>query len=223
MPKVHVEASTEARIILAGLLLKLGGFGLLIVIKILKNLIFIIVLLLSFLGFTLTNLLVIFQSDIKSFLAFSSVVHINFVIISFIIINKINKFSSFFIIIRHGFVSVLLFYFIGEIYKINIRRKFYFIKNLFFNNYKFLVLILFCYFFNIGLPLNLSFFSEVFGFLGLINIKFLLIFFSGFYFFYSFIFTIIIFINHYLGKQKIKISEKKNNGFFGFLILVLAF
>jgi NADH:ubiquinone oxidoreductase subunit 4 (subunit M) len=74
------------------------------------------------------------QRDLKAFLAFSRIVHINFLVFNYLIINKIRKFSSFVIIISHGFISTILFYLVGEIYKYNNSRLFYFMKRVFFNN-----------------------------------------------------------------------------------------
>jgi NADH:ubiquinone oxidoreductase subunit 4 (subunit M) len=136
LPKVHVEASTQRRIILAGLLLKFGTFGLFLIIKLIIKVILFKIIYLSLIGLTLINIITIIQRDIKSFLACSSIVHINFLIFNILIIIKIRKFSSFIIIISHGLISTIIFFIIGEIYKFNIRRLIYFIKNIFFNNFK---------------------------------------------------------------------------------------
>jgi len=85
---VHVEASTERRIILAGFLLKIGTYGLILILKIILKRLLIFVFFLRFLGILLINIINLIQSDLKSFLAYSSVIHINFLIINIIIIKK---------------------------------------------------------------------------------------------------------------------------------------
>lgn len=217
LPKVHVEASTPSRIILAGLLLKFGTFGLKFFIKILRKTFLLIFLLISLIGIIFSNIICLIQRDLKAFLAFSRIVHINFLIFNFFILNKIRKFSSFIIIISHGFISTILFYLVGEIYKFNNSRLFYFIKRIFFNNWKFLGFCLLFFLFNIGIPINLSFFSELIGFLSLYNYKFIILSLVFFYFIYSFFYVLFIIFNFILGKQKIKIKEINNFNFFNFI------
>jgi len=121
---------------LAGFLLKLGTYGIILIIKLLiKRLLNFIFLLRTF-GIILINIINLIQRDLKSFLAYSSIIHINFLIINLLILKKISKFSSLIIILSHGFISTIIFFIIGEIYKYNIRRLFYFIKNIFYYNYK---------------------------------------------------------------------------------------
>jgi NADH:ubiquinone oxidoreductase subunit 4 (subunit M) len=121
-------------------LLKFGTYGLFLLIKLIIKIILIKLLILSLIGLTLINIITIIQRDIKSFLAFSSIVHINFLVFNILILIKIRKTSSFIIIISHGFISTLIFFIIGEIYKFNIRRLLYFFKNIFFNNFKIIIL-----------------------------------------------------------------------------------
>jgi NADH:ubiquinone oxidoreductase subunit 4 (subunit M) len=223
LPKVHVEASTPARIILAGLLLKFGTFGINFFLKIINKTFFILFFIISLIGIIFSNIICLIQRDLKSFLAFSRIVHINFLIFNFLIINKLRKFSSFIIIISHGFISTILFYLVGEIYKYNNSRLFYFIKRIFFNNWKFLFICLLFFLFNIGLPINLSFFSELIGFLRIYNFKFTFLIIIFIYFIYRFFYILFIILNLILGKQKIKIKENNNFNLINFIYLSLIY
>lgn len=80
LPKAHVEASTRGSMILAGLLLKLGGFG---VIR-LRRFIFIkrLSLVFIFLLALVSSLVTCRQSDIKKLIAYSRVTHITFIVLA---------------------------------------------------------------------------------------------------------------------------------------------
>lgn len=112
LPKAHVEAPVAGSIILASVLLKLGGYG---IIRIIISFPFIIeplrhfVIPISLTGALLTAIICIRQTDIKSIIAYSSVSHIALVIIGICTINKWGWEGRLAIIISHGLTSSGLF------------------------------------------------------------------------------------------------------------------
>jgi len=131
--KVHVERLVVGSVILSSVILKIGGYGLLRLIRlreIIRVNIFIVILRLS--GALILSVGVLLIRDIKIIIAFRSIIHINCLISSFFTKLDIGVLGSFILILGHRFSSRLIFMVFGIIYNYRKRRRFYLNRGLIF-------------------------------------------------------------------------------------------
>nr|AOP18643.1 NADH dehydrogenase subunit 4 [Dirofilaria repens] len=201
LPKVHVEAPTSSSMILAGIMLKLGGAGVYRISKSLNFFGFEFLIFFSLISMIFCSFICMFQSDCKSLAAYSSICHMGFVLLSELSMVYYGKSMSLVMMLSHGYTSVLMFYFIGEFYHISGSRLIYYFRG-FFN-----VSLLFCLFFclvmlsNFSFPCSVTFFSEYLMMNWFSSVYFVGVLFIFFYYLVSFYYSVYVLVCFFLGSS----------------------
>ena len=120
LPDAHVQAPTAGSVILAGILLKLGGYGFILfnlpmfpqASKMFAPLVFV----LSAIAIVYTSLVAFRQTDMKKLIAYSSVAHMGFVTMGIFAGNDQGVQGAVFQMLSHGLISGALFLCVGVVY-----------------------------------------------------------------------------------------------------------
>ena len=120
LPDAHVQAPTAGSVVLAAILLKMGGYGFLRfslpMFPVASDLLAPFVLWISAIAIVYASLVALAQSDMKKLIAYSSVGHMGYVTMGIFAANQQGVDGAIFQMISHGFISGALFLCVGVIY-----------------------------------------------------------------------------------------------------------
>ena len=170
LPDAHVEAPTVGSIILAGILLKVGGYAFLrLSLPILPDATFYFadfMIIISIISILYTSFVAIAQEDIKKMIAYSSVAHMGYVTAGIFSLTEEGIKGAIFQMVSHGIVSSALFLSIGFLYEQTKSREIktysFLVKSMPTFSFLFIVIVLS----SIGLPGTSGFIGELLSVLG---------------------------------------------------------
>jgi proton-translocating NADH-quinone oxidoreductase chain M len=120
LPEAHVAAPTAGSVLLAGVLLKLGGIGFLrFMLPVVPEFcvsVFPLISTLCLVSFLFSTLSTLRQIDLKKIVAYSSIAHMSLLTLAIFSQSEFSAYSSTFMMIAHGLVSPALFLIVGVLY-----------------------------------------------------------------------------------------------------------
>lgn len=175
LPDAHVEAPTAGSVILAGVLLKLGGYGFLrfsLPMFPLASADFApFIFTLSVVAIIYTSLVALMQEDMKKLIAYSSVAHMGFVTMGIFAANQQGVQGAIFQMLSHGLISSALFLCVGVIYDRMHTREIAAYGGLVKIMPKFAVVFMLFTMANVGLPGTSGFVGEFLTLLGVFQVN----------------------------------------------------
>nr|YP_009987578.1 NADH dehydrogenase subunit 4 [Tropidocephala brunnipennis]QBZ38051.1 NADH dehydrogenase subunit 4 [Tropidocephala brunnipennis] len=172
LPKAHVEAPTLGSMILAGVMLKLGGYGLIRVFNFfnyIMNIYSFIFVSVSLIGCFYISLFCLIQVDLKMLVAYSSVSHMGLIICGLVSLTDFGFLGSLFLMISHGLVSSGMFFLVGCLYERIGSRSIFIIRGLMNFMPSFVMFFFLLCVSNMSCPPSLNLVSEIFIIFSLIN------------------------------------------------------
>lgn len=215
LPEAHVEAPTIGSVLLAALLLKLGVYGLirfgLPLFPYGQEFFKHIVVTLTICSFFYTNLTAIRQVDIKKIIAYSSVVHMNLIVLGILCLSVESLDGAIYQMIAHGIVSGALFFCIGILYERFKSRFLWYYGGIAFILPIYSIFLFIFILANISFPMTSNFIGEMLLFIGIFQDNFIIGVFAMVSMFFGIIYNMWTYNRISFGNLKMPYNMQKNS------------
>ncbi|MFV0492823.1 MAG: NADH-quinone oxidoreductase subunit M [Pseudorhodobacter sp.] len=175
LPDAHVQAPTAGSVVLAAVLLKMGGYGFLRfslpMFPVASELLAPFVFWLSAIAIVYTSLVALVQEDMKKLIAYSSVAHMGYVTMGIFAANQQGVDGAIFQMLSHGFISGALFLCVGVIYDRMHTREIDAYGGLVNRMPRYALVFMFFTMANVGLPGTSGFIGEFLTLMGIFQVN----------------------------------------------------
>lgn len=201
LPRAHVEAPVRGSILLAAILLKIAGLGLIKFNPVLhaQNFFFLLKIF-RLMGGAIVRIYCVFERDIKKLIAFTSVAHMSLVIRAILTKSQLRNLGASLLILSHGLCSSMLFSGANQIYTTSNSRSILFNSGILSASPTFTLFWFLACITNIAGPPSLNFFREVFCLLRLVQSSWISIIPLSFIIFIAAAYSITLFSNTQYGR-----------------------
>nr|AQM37748.1 NADH dehydrogenase subunit 4 [Unio crassus]AQM37762.1 NADH dehydrogenase subunit 4 [Unio crassus] len=219
LPKAHVEAPVAGSMLLAGVLLKLGGYGLarfMSFLSVCNTFGFTCVICLCIFGGVMGSVICCFQTDIKSLVAYSSVGHMSLVLCGLMSGSLLGFVGACLLMVAHGLSSPGMFYLVSEMYKLFSTRSLFIIHGMMGNLMGINLWLAFMCGFNAAAPPSLSICGEVVLYISLMSYSLLFSIFLGIMSFLSCLYSWLLYCSTQTGSYPVWVRSSKSVACFYF-------
>jgi NADH-quinone oxidoreductase subunit M len=171
LPDAHTEASTQGSMLLSGILTKFGGFGMLLLFMMLpisaKYSLYVAIL--AIISIFYAVFLLMYQTDIKRIIAYSTIVEMGIILVGISAGNTFGTYGATYAMLSHGLAIALMFLLVGVIKHIFGERNISILKGTVVNAASTTYAFLIGAFAMIGLPLTAGFIADILLFIGAVQ------------------------------------------------------
>nr|YP_004841756.1 NADH dehydrogenase subunit 4 [Sinentomon erythranum]ADN32963.1 NADH dehydrogenase subunit 4 [Sinentomon erythranum] len=220
LPKAHVESPVGGSMYLAGILLKLGVYGMMRTIMFYSKNTSNLMTTFTMWGCILSTIMTLSQSDMKTLIAYSSVVHMSILVPSLYSSSKSSIMSSTMIMLGHGMCSSALFFLSDTLYKKSNSRNMYMNKNQMHKTPSNSMWWMIMTAANLGMPFSLNLLGELFLFSSMMMMTKYMMFSIMIYSLMTSTYSIYMYAYTQYGSNKKSMSKQKTNTMQNLMLLI---